>query len=62
MVTNFNAKTLLLGAGVAEIAAGCYFFIDRDKEEDKRHEAYLSDLRNGTEKLDADFDKLTKRF
>ena len=54
MVTNFNAKTLLLGAVVAVIAAGCYFFIDKDKGEEKRHEAYLASLRNDVDDLGND--------
>lgn len=46
MVTNFTAKTLLIGSAVAVIAAGCYFFIDRDKDKEAKHEAWLASLRN----------------
>ena len=46
MVTNFTAKTLLVGTVVAVLAAVAYFFIDKDEEAEKRHESFLAALRN----------------
>ena len=40
-----NDGTLLLGAGVAVIAAACYFFIDKDEKLEKEHEDFLAKLR-----------------
>ena len=45
MVTNFTAKTLLLGTFVALLAAAAYFFIQRDKEAEKRHAYFLASLK-----------------
>lgn len=45
MVTNFTAKTLLVGTIVAVLAAVGYFFIERDKEAEKRHQIFLASLR-----------------
>ena len=44
MVTNFTAKTLLLGTFVALLAAA-YFFIQRDEEAEKRHAHFLASLK-----------------
>ncbi|WP_162255392.1 APC family permease [Limosilactobacillus pontis] len=46
MVTNFTAKTLLVGTVVAVLAAVAYFFIDKDEEAERRHESFLAALRN----------------
>lgn len=46
MVTNFTAKTLLIGTVVAVLAAVAYFFIDKDEEAERRHESFLAALRN----------------
>ncbi|CCI81525.1 APC family permease [Lactobacillus hominis] len=46
MVTNFTPKTLLVGAVVGVVAAACYFFIDKDKDEEKKHEDFLASIRN----------------
>ena len=45
MVTNFTAKTLLLGTFVALLAAAAYFFIQRDEEAEKRHAHFLASLK-----------------
>lgn len=45
MVTNFTAKTLLLGTFVALLAAAAYFFIQRDEEAEKRHAYFLASLK-----------------
>ncbi|HJE27394.1 MAG TPA: APC family permease, partial [Limosilactobacillus pontis] len=46
MVTNFTAKTLLVGTVVAVLAAVAYFFIDKDEEAERRHKSFLAALRN----------------
>ena len=46
MVTNFTAKTLLVGTVVTVFAAAAYFFIDKDEEAERRHESFLAALRN----------------
>lgn len=46
MVTNFTAKTLLVGTVVTVLAAAAYFFIDKDEEAERRHESFLAALRN----------------
>ena len=46
MVTNFTAKTLLIGTVVAVLAAVAYFFIGKDEEAERRHESFLAALRD----------------
>lgn len=45
MVTNFTWKTILVGVAVGVIAAACYFFVDRDKDVEKKHFDYLARMR-----------------
>lgn len=46
MVTNFTAKTLLLGAFVALASAAAYFFIDVDPKFVQKHLDFLEDLKH----------------
>ncbi|MCD7125081.1 APC family permease [Limosilactobacillus caviae] len=50
MVTNFTAKTLLVGAVIAIAAATAYFFIKSDRSYEEKHLKWLDDLRLKGEK------------
>ncbi|MBB1079518.1 APC family permease [Limosilactobacillus sp. STM2_1] len=51
MVTNFTAKTLLVGTVVAIAAAGAYFFIKTDRSYEEKHSKWLAELRLEGKKL-----------
>lgn len=50
MVTNFTAKTLLVGTVIAILAAAVYFFIKKDRSYEEKHVEWLDDLRLKDEK------------
>ena len=50
MVTNFTAKTLLVGTVIAILAAAAYFFIKKDRSYEEKHVKWLDDLRLKDEK------------
>lgn len=50
MVTNFTAKTLLVGTVIAILAAAAYFFIKKDRSYEEKHVEWLDDLRLKDEK------------
>lgn len=45
MITNFTWETLITGLSVGVLGAACYFFIDRDVDQERKHKNYLERLK-----------------
>lgn len=50
MVTNFTWKTIFLGLVVGVLAAIAYFFIDKDKAVEHKHQLYLKKCERNNKK------------